>query len=69
MSHPADDGNLPLHVGRDGGVHDAGGFIQLRLGSQRLQLPGQQPGQFRLTGSGRNAAGIRIRLGTHGNIL
>lgn len=31
MRHPADGGNLFPDVGRDGGVHDAGSFIKLRL--------------------------------------
>ena len=69
MGHPADDGNIPFHVGRNGGVNNAGILIQFRLRSHVLQLPGQQTGQLRLAGGGRHGGGIRVRLGTHGDIL
>ena len=69
MGHPADDGNIPLHVGRDGGVNNSGIIIQFRLRSHVLQFPGQQPGQLRLAGGGWHGGGIRVRLRAHGDIL
>ena len=68
MRHPADGGNLFPDVGRDGGVHDAGSFIKLRLRPHFPQFCGQHSGQHGLAGGGRHGSGVRGRLRTHARI-
>jgi hypothetical protein len=68
MRAEADDGDLPVGIGRDGCI-DIAVFVEMGVtDSHRLQLCGEQAAEVFLLFGGRAGGGGRVRLGVDHHI-